>query len=374
MMILANILNQIHFEVAPKRGKAERAATQGRIHLRRSMASVSNHVTLNQVAVGPTAEHRELRAALDGLYQGLLDDAYRRISAEPADEGECRQALDDLFGALRTRRLSADAGEWADVVALCRRHPILQVLHQDPFTARAFYKPRGYAGDAVMMDYIYGREEFWTPPECTPLGRKIFDFTTSAPASEGVRARRGFVAHLIDRTAEELRRPHVLSVAAGHFREASLAAAVKRRRLGRCVALDGDAESLREVERSYSRYGVETAMFRVRTLLTNKAALGKFDLIYSLGLFDYLAQPVGQRLVRVLFQMLRPAGRLVVANFLPGIRDVGYMETFMDWTLIYRNRQDMMDLTIEIPQCELREVTLFAEENQNILFLDVQRN
>jgi hypothetical protein len=339
------------------------------------MASVSSQLALDQLSLGPAAAApHDVRSALDQLYQGLLDDAYRRLAAEKPDEGECRAVLDDLFGALRTRRLAACPEEWSDVVDLCRRHRLIELLHQDPFTVRAFSKPRGYAGDAVMMDYIYGREEFWTPPECTPLGRAIFDFTTSAPASEGVRARRGYVSHLIDRTAEEIRRPHVLSVAAGHFREASLAAAVKRRRLGRCVALDGDAESLKEVERSYAKYRVEPAHCRVRQLLANKVVLGKFDLIYSLGLFDYLAQPIGQRLVKILFQMLRPAGRLVVANFLPGIRDVGYMEAFMDWMLIYRNRQDMMDLTIEIPQCELREVALFAEENQNILFLDVQRN
>jgi extracellular factor (EF) 3-hydroxypalmitic acid methyl ester biosynthesis protein len=341
------------------------------------MASVVSDLSVNRLTLGPITERAPptgFREALDQLYEGLLDDAYRRLSAPNPDEAACCAVLDELFGALRTRRLGADPEEWRQVVKMCRRHPLLGILHHDPFTARAYNKPRGYAGDAVMMDYIYGREEFWPPPECSPLGRKIFDFTTTAPASEGVRARRGYVAHLIDRTAEEMRRPHVLSVAAGHFREAALAASVKRRRLGRCVALDGDADSLKEVERCYSRYNVEPALFRVRQLLAGKAALGKFDLIYSLGLFDYLTQPVGQRLVNVLFQMLRPAGRLVVANFLPGIRDVGYMESFMDWLLIYRNRQDMMDLTVEIPQCELREVALFAEENQNILFLDVRRN
>jgi len=29
-------------------------------------------------------------------------------------------------------------------------------VHADPLTYRAFSKPRGYAGDAVMMDHIYG--------------------------------------------------------------------------------------------------------------------------------------------------------------------------------------------------------------------------
>jgi hypothetical protein len=75
-----------------------------------------------------------------------------------------------------------------------------------------------------------------------------------------------------------------------------------------------------------------------------------------------------------MFQMLRPGGRLVVANFLPGVRDVGYMEAYMDWNLIYRTRRDMIDLTMEIPETEIDSITLFSEENQNIIFLDVTKN
>ena len=60
------------------------------------------------------------------------------------------------------------------------------------------------------------------------------------------RARRGFVAEVIDRLVDEVPRPHVLSVAAGHLREALLSSAVKRRKLGRFVALDSDADSVAE--------------------------------------------------------------------------------------------------------------------------------
>ena len=101
--------------------------------------------------------------------------------------------------------------------------------------------------------------------------------------------------------------------------------------------------------------------------------MGQFDLIYSTGLFDYLNANTGRRLVSTLFDMLKPRGQLVVANFLPGIRDIGFMEAFMDWKLIYRTRQDMVDLTMEIEESDLRDMTLFAEENRNIIFLRVTK-
>src|SRR6185295_11489983 len=92
--------------------------------------------------------------------------------------------------------------EWRKFIAVARTHRVMSLLHRDPFTFRAFSKPRGYAGDAVMMDYIYGREEHWAPPPATQLGHLVYNFTTAAPASEGVRSRRAALASIIDRLAE----------------------------------------------------------------------------------------------------------------------------------------------------------------------------
>jgi hypothetical protein len=284
------------------------------------------------------------------------------------------KAMDDMILALRSHRLTVDRAEWQDCVESCRRHPLRELLHEDPFTHRAFSKPRGYAGDAVLLDYIYGREDDWPVPEASPAGREIYEYTTLAPAPAGVRARRGFVSDLLDRLALEVDRPHVLSIAAGHLREAELSAAVRRRKLGRFVALDADPESLAEVDRCYGRFGVETAVGQVRKLLTGRVDLGQFDLVYSTGLFDYLGESTARRLVSVMFGMLRPRGRAVVANFLPAVRDVGYMEVFMDWNLVYRTRREMMDITMEIPQEEIRDITIFTEENHNIIFLEMSRN
>jgi hypothetical protein len=72
--------------------------------------------------------------------------------------------------------------------------------------------------------------------------------------------------------------------------------------------------------------------------------------------------------VRTLFDMLNPRGQLVVANFMPGIPDVGFMEAFMDWRLIYRTRHDMVNLTADIEETEISDLTVFAEESRNIIF------
>lgn len=331
----------------------------------------SSHSRLN--GQGDTSPIR-LRSAYDALYLGLLNDIHSQLVAAKDDQESTDRCLSDLFLSLRERRLNSAHDEWWQFVENCRRHPLMGLVHQDPFTFRAFSKPSGYAGDARMMDFIYGREEAWAPPPAEPLGQRIFNYTTSAPASEGVRARRAFIASRIDRLAEKSRLPHILSIAAGHLREVNLSAAARRGRLGRYVALDADPQSLAEVTRCYGRHGVETVPSKFRGLLNNKLQIGQFDLVYSNGLFDYLEQPIGRRLVSTMFRMLRPSGRLIVANFLPGIHDIGYMEAFMDWRLIYRARREMVDLTAEIPEAEIRKMKLFAEEQQNIIFLQVTKN
>lgn len=303
----------------------------------------------------------------------LLDAAAAILKGAAHDLPRIRIALDEMITTLRDVRMRTTASEWSDWTLACRQHPILDLIHQDPFTRRAFEKPRGYAGDAPLLDMIYGREEMWPAPDCSVLGRSLFEYTTQSPAPEGVRARRAYVAKMIDRLADRSPGSHVLSIAAGHFREALLSSAVKRRKLGRIVALDADPESLAEVEKRYGSYGVEPFHASVRQLFGRRRTFHDFDFVYSTGLFDYLNQASGRRLAQRMFEMLKPGGRVLIANFLPGVRDVGYMEIFMDWNLIYRTRQEMMDLTLEIPQDQIQDIRVFAEDNQNIIFLEVTR-
>src|SRR6185436_12620317 len=143
-----------------------------------------------------------------------MDIVLEQIRAGQVNAAMCRM---HLILKERRRELSADA--WRQYVRQFREHPLLDVLHADPFTKRAFVKPRGYAGDAVMMDYIYGYglDEFESLPAHT---RKVFEYCTTTSAPLAVRFRRQLLAESIDAAATALDRPaDVLAVAAGHLRE-----------------------------------------------------------------------------------------------------------------------------------------------------------
>jgi len=287
--------------------------------------------------------------------------------------GESRMALDGLRTALNQLRLRMEADEWSAFARDARRHSLASILDQDPMTRRAFEKPRGYAGDAVMMDFIYGLYGYDDAVACaSPFGREIFEWSRRTSASESVRLRRRHVADLIDGLAAT-RRSDVLAIAAGHLREVELSTAVASRRTGRLVALDADADSLREIATRYGHLGVETVNASVRHLLARKCSLGSFDFVYASGLFDYLSDSTAAALTARMFELTKPGGRLLIPNFTPRCPEAGYMEAFMAWHLIYRDEFDMTKLVEAIPPQRIASYDIYSDRTGSIVYLLVHK-
>src|ERR1700683_4838047 len=180
--------------------------------------------TLANITATSTAPLSQYRPALD-------------IVNEQLQAGQIAGALDELFDDLKGRR-EEEPQDWPAYAHACRAPPVCHMRHQDPFTYRAFAKPRGYAGDAVMMDYIYGLGEArQAARDATPLGRSIFEYIGTCPSAKAVRYRRRLIAGLIDRVAER-EAPGVLAVAAGHLREVELSRAVQTGKIREFVAFD----------------------------------------------------------------------------------------------------------------------------------------
>jgi len=294
-------------------------------------------------------------------------------SQDPYCPMEAIRVLRD--GMHAARREFADEFAWRRFIKEGpRRHRALTLAHQDPFIARAFAKPRGYPGDAVILDFIYrhpANRRYIA--ESTPAGRASVGFSTNTPAPRAVRNRAWLLANEIDAVCARTPGAQILSMACGHLREAADSVALQSGAAGRLLAVDQDAASLAVVQDESSAFGVEVAECSVRSLLAREVRLGRFDFIYAAGLFDYLNDQVAGCSVAALFELLKPGGKLWVANFQPGIVDRAFMESFMDWWLTYRSAEDMFRIASAVPAYACASRRTFLEHESNIVFLELCR-
>jgi len=301
----------------------------------------------------------------------LFDRVRRSIEHGPVNDG-----MDELYGGLERVRNAMEPDEWQALAAQAREdRAIGELVYQDPLTRRAREKPRGYAGDAVMMDLLYDiHDARHDVAKATTTGRAICGFVRNRPAGCSVRYRREHLAQLIDQIAAAQPQPHVLAIAAGHVREAELSTALAAGRVGRLVALDADAESLREVQTRYGVFGVETVHASVRHILARKADVGRFDFVYAAGLYDYLSDATGAALTARMFELANPGGQVLIPNFAPCCPDRAYLETFMAWDLVYRDEFDMVGLVSRIPSGEIASYDIYSDPSRSIVYLLIRKS
>lgn len=248
-------------------------------------------------------------------------------------------------------RRSVPETEWLEKIKpIVAAHPVFLLLRQDPYTQRAWSKPRGYAGDAVMLDYLY----FAEPPAGTSgIGVGVFQNAIVSPGGLAVKWRAQLLGQEIDAIAARSQAARVLSLACGHLREAMFSKALSNGGVEALFAVDQDPESLKQAQNDYGHLPVKIQRGAVKEVLKGTVAFDNLHLAYAAGLYDYLPQPVAKQLTTRLFGMLTPGGKVIVTNFLTDNPVRGYMEAVMDWNLVLRTEQDITALAAGLPATQI---------------------
>jgi extracellular factor (EF) 3-hydroxypalmitic acid methyl ester biosynthesis protein len=151
------------------------------------------------------------------------------------------------------------------------------------------------------------------------------------------------------------------------------------------VLLDQDPEALSEarekigaVERQYPGHRVDVRYQQesIGSLLRsgpNRDRLGKFDFIYSMGLYDYLDKRTARKLTNALFDMLQPGGTLLLGNYSTSNPTRTHLEYWCNWWLVYRTPEEFTALlSPDRARGQSVEVGLDASGSQ--LFLRVRKS
>lgn len=317
---------------------------------------------------GAASDKAEL-AARTAQLELILEIARQGFAGKDAAERVVRR----LAAELHDLRVETAPAVWSDLIAVAQQHPVAEYLLQDPFTAWSFRKPRGYAGDAALIDFLYKHPSVdHAVRSASALGQEIYAYTSDAESSIAVRERREILASTVDAAAARAEGAEVLAIACGHMRETELSQALKDGRLKRWIGLDQDPISVATV--NANRVDAASAIEgSVRGILRRSYDLGSFDLVYAAGLFDYLSRKIGVRLVEKAVELLKPGGEFLFANFSDELTTDGYMEAFMDWPLILRTADDLLDIANSAVDRNRFDVDIFYGENRNIVYGKVTR-
>ncbi len=288
----------------------------------------------------------------------------------------------DLFTTIQTfwnylnRQRAAYPDRWPEFSRSCQEHELHSFLRHDPLTNRAFVKPRGYAGDAIMLDFMYGHRHVRDLiARSSEAGLRLLAYTAGgSSAARAVRWRCARAAQEIEAAAVRRRKARVLALACGHMREIELVHPELRCRI-EVTAADIDDESLTTVVNTYGDdCSLECRRMSVRDLILKKHGFEcSFDLIYALGLFDYLTDKVAERLIPILWSALAPEGKLMIANFTPQTNDAAYMEAITDWWLQYRSREALRSWTALLEDQTVASQESFDDPFGQVAYLSLGR-
>jgi extracellular factor (EF) 3-hydroxypalmitic acid methyl ester biosynthesis protein len=312
-------------------------------------------------AASAEKQYPEDLLGLGSILDNISDSALER------DDNTLKYALRDLY---RVRSALRDEHSVLSAQSLVRKHRAFPLLLEDPYTHHAFTKPRGFAGDASLIDLFYGHRS-GSEAE-TGTGRFVFETLMRFPSCEAVRFRRGYYGAFLDRMASgPSSKADVLAIACGHLREALFSRAVTDGAVT-LTGIDSDPLAVAEAQRSLFSPNVTVRNASVIDFVRRRAWGETYDGIYAAGLFDYLDVRIGRKVVETGFAALRPGGTLSIANYLPTIVEQGYMDLVMDWRLIYRTSADMLALATNLPQ-DRADMMVWTDPLDAVVYLTVTK-
>lgn len=296
---------------------------------------------LNQVEV-------RLRAAGTNQFEERMDEVVLRIAPRTiAAIRSQHERFEELFGHLSAEQRPAHQ----QYAFLKLGGPFLAT----PFGHRTYHKPLGYAGDFEMMNMIHRNR----PEGDSLFSRLLHLLLVQQWPAESVRLRIGHLKRVLveetARVARSGRRARIMNLGCGpgrevqeFMREQPVSAEADFTLIDFDEGALGHARTqLREVAARHGRRtGLETRKGSVQQLLRSAlqrraAPDEKFDLIYCAGLFDYLSDATCKALVHLFAGSLEPGGLVVAANMNDSKPFRHFIESILDWHLLYRDTSRM---------------------------------
>lgn len=240
--------------------------------------------------------------------------------------------------------------------------------YKSPIVKRAFEKPRGYPGDYLMLEIVYNNR----PLAKDGMGFYFDKYFLSNPYAVAVRYRKDKLREILKNEIKQsaLKTIKIFNIACGSCREIKeLPAGIFQNKTVVFTNLDWDEEAL-----DFSRIALkdlpanskcdfvkEDIMNLIKGAGTAKT-FEKQDLVYSIGLIDYLPDRVLKLFMQYFYGLLKEKGKLVLTHknkektFSPIAPD-----WFCNWKFVPRTKEEAIKLFYN---CGIKSFDLSTEVDE----------
>lgn len=249
-----------------------------------------------------------------------------------------------------------------------------------PLNKQIYTKPLGYAGDYVVMNYLY---ENGYPGDDT-YSKFIDRYTLSvSPARAHIYRRPYFGGAILDVIEKNIHLDEIkiASIACGPaielldvLKEHNIPENVKFFCIdGEKKAIDQIQANLREIEaEKRKKFSVDFLNENILQMIRKKVVVNKLkdqSFIYCGGFLDYLSDKVSFMLVKYLFGLLREGGTLVLVNMYKEDPSRVYLEMLGEWYLKHRDEREMMRMAEGLSAAKEVKIDFDPETKTNIYLI-----
>jgi 2-polyprenyl-3-methyl-5-hydroxy-6-metoxy-1,4-benzoquinol methylase len=279
----------------------------------------------------------------------------KQIDFIEGNKKETYKKLDNYFGKIWEIAMRCDEKSYNVHRSYFQQmlHPLVEEIVE--INRHIYRKPLGYAGDYMVMNYIYDYQKNKYLGNSS-YERLINNYTCNIPIASCNIKRKEFFKRKILKAIKTKDNARIMSVGCGPLRELIelLEEGKVRKPLSfKCVdfekgAIDYVKSQLEKIDSERKRFlYIEYLHQNIINIIKNKEIKEKIknqDLIYCSGVIDYLRDRIAGRLVRELFQLLNDKGVLIVCNAtLENSSHRAYYEMLGEWSMIYRTKEEMLD-------------------------------
>jgi len=309
-------------------------------------------------------------------YTGILDEATAKFNKAMADiEDRCivrnenpeaapsliREAIDSVIQACED--FENKAGDM-DVIRAARtgfREKTVEVFSKSYLMNRTRTWPQGSQGDYKTLELAYKNT-----PLSEGMGYYLDSFLLDLPLGHAVRDRIKKLELMLRAELLERHEPSILNIACGACRELVGIVPEIIDSGAKVVCVDNDNDALDFAQGRLANAGlsenIEFYKYNALRLFDYEIGMedfGKQDIIYSVGLFDYLPSDFLVKMFSTLYKMLNPGGR-----FIPAFKDAQryrpqYTHWLVDWDgFLQRKEEDFKKILSDagIPSSSIAEV------------------